>query len=124
MSDKIWCGPNGKPCLPKYLFPYYAKLIHGEDHVSKGGMQTDIQRYWFTKGFSNYSQKFCQKYVICSTNNVGRGIQTPQVHFLESGYLYLHLAPNEPFDHLQMDFIELTQSEGKKYCLVVDMFSK
>ena len=31
----------------------------------------------------------------------------------------------KPLDHLQMDFIELTTCEGKKYCLVaVDMFSK
>ena len=36
-----------------------------------------------------------------------------------------HPPPDKPFDHLQMDFIELTPSEGKKYCLViVDMFSK
>ncbi|XP_060922638.1 uncharacterized protein LOC132996313 [Limanda limanda] len=63
VTDGIWCGPDGKPCLPKYLFPYYAKLIHGKDHVSKGGMQADIQKYWFTKGFSNYSKKFCQKCV-------------------------------------------------------------
>ncbi|XP_060941493.1 protein NYNRIN-like [Limanda limanda] len=116
VTDGIWCGPDGKPCLPKYLFPYYAKLIHGKDHVSKGGMQADIQKYWFTKGFSNYSKKFCQKCVICATNNIGRGIHTAQS---------AHPAPNEPFDHLQMDFIELTPSEGKKYCLVVvDMFSK
>ena len=36
-----------------------------------------------------------------------------------------HPAPYQPFDHLQMDFIELTPCKGKKYCLVmVDMFSK
>lgn len=33
--------------------------------------------------------------------------------------------PDMPFEHLMMDFIELTPAEGKKYCLmVVDMFSK
>ena len=84
------------------------------DHVSKGGMMSEIQRYWFTKGFSNFSQKFCC--VICATNNAGRGIQMQQS---------AHPPPQKPFDHLQMDFIELTPSEGKKYCLVfVDMFSK
>ncbi|XP_041868122.1 uncharacterized protein LOC121656940 [Melanotaenia boesemani] len=36
-----------------------------------------------------------------------------------------HTPPNQPFDHLMMDFIELTPAEGKKYCLVmVDMWSK
>lgn len=47
----------------------------------------------------------CIKCLICMTNNVGR---TAHVDI-----------------HVDMDFIELTPSEGKKYCLVVvDMFSK
>lgn len=33
--------------------------------------------------------------------------------------------PNMSFDHLQIDFIELTLSEGKMHCAVVmDMFRK
>lgn len=36
-----------------------------------------------------------------------------------------HPTLEKQFDHLQMDFIELTPGEGKKFCLViVDMFSK
>lgn len=36
-----------------------------------------------------------------------------------------HPAPQRPFEHLLMDFIELEPAEGIKYCLViVDMFSK
>lgn len=36
-----------------------------------------------------------------------------------------HRAPGRPFEHLMMDFIELTPAEGNKYCLViVDMWSK
>ena len=36
-----------------------------------------------------------------------------------------HSRPEGPFEHLMMDFIELTHCEGYKYCLViVDMFSK
>lgn len=36
-----------------------------------------------------------------------------------------HPTPEAPFDHLMMDFIELSPCEGKKYCLViVDTFSK
>ncbi|XP_062255780.1 protein NYNRIN-like [Platichthys flesus] len=112
----VWVGPEGKPCLPKYLFPHYAKLTHGKDHVSKGSMMAAISQHWFTKGFSSYAQKFCQACMICATNNIGRGMQAPQA---------AHPPPDKPFDHLQMDFIELTPSEGKKYCLViVDMFSK
>ncbi|XP_036977326.1 uncharacterized protein LOC119032358 [Acanthopagrus latus] len=116
VKENVWYGPNNKPCLPKYLFPHYAKLTHGRDHVSKGGMMSEIQRYWFTKGFSVFSQTFCKRCVICATNNAGGGLRTQQG---------AHPPPERPFDHLQMDFIELTPSEGKKYCLVVvDMFSK
>lgn len=36
-----------------------------------------------------------------------------------------HQTLDEPFDHWMMDFIELTPSQGKKYCpVIVDMFSK
>lgn len=36
-----------------------------------------------------------------------------------------HPPPTKPFEHLMMDFIELTPAGGKKYCLVmVDMWSK
>jgi len=116
VEEGVWYGPNRKPCLPKALFPHYAKLTHGKDHVSKGGMFRSISAYWYTRGFTNYSQKFCERCVICATNNVGRGIKMSQG---------AHPEPQRPFEHIQMDFIELSPSEGKKYCLVmVDMFSK
>ena len=36
-----------------------------------------------------------------------------------------HPPPTRPFEHLMMDFIELSLSEGKSHCLVmVDMWSK
>ncbi|KAK5933625.1 hypothetical protein CgunFtcFv8_014089 [Champsocephalus gunnari] len=36
-----------------------------------------------------------------------------------------HPPPTRPFEHLMLDFIELSPSEGKKHCLVVvDMWSK
>ena len=67
--------------------------------------------YWKLSGFTNYSQWLFQNVLICLTGNTTRG-QDIQV-------------PGQPFDHLQMDFIELTPCEGKKYCLVaVDMFPK
>ncbi|XP_047676510.1 uncharacterized protein LOC113649215 isoform X1 [Tachysurus fulvidraco] len=116
VRDGVWYGPDDKPCLPKKLFQFYAKLAHGQDHASKGGMYNSVSRYWHTKGFANYSQKFCEKCIVCATNNIGRGIKVSQS---------AHPPPQRPFEHLQMDFIELTPSEGKKYCLViVDMFSK
>ena len=115
-EDGVWRAPDGKPCLPAWFFPYYAKLTHGKDHVSKGGMVSTLQQHWFTKGFTNYTKKFCSRCMVCAQCNIGRGIQTEQA---------AHPEPNGPFDHLMMDFIELTPAEGKKYVLViVDMFSK
>lgn len=36
-----------------------------------------------------------------------------------------HPKPDKPFEHVMMNFSELTSSEGKKSCLVmVDMFLK
>ncbi|TKS65903.1 putative nuclease HARBI1 [Collichthys lucidus] len=115
-KDKVWFGPDGRPCLPKHFFPHFAKLTHGLDHVSKGGMLQAITQHWFTKGFAAYAQKYCQSCVICATYNAGRGIPVPAA---------AHPPPDKPFDHLMMDFIELTPDKGKKYCLVmVDMWSK
>ena len=112
----LWYGPNGRPCLPKCLFPIYANMTHGRDHVSKGGMVDSIDQHWYTQGFSNYAQSFCAKCIVCVTNNIGRGKKVAPTS---------HPQPSLPFDHLMMDFIELTPCEGKKYCLViVDMFSK
>ncbi|XP_058510228.1 protein NYNRIN-like [Solea solea] len=118
-DKQLWrnAGPDNNPCLPSHFFPHYAKLTHGSDHASKGGMQQMINTFWFTKGFSAYAQKHCQACVICATHNVGRAIQPSQQA--------AHPQPTRPFEHVMMDFVELTPSEGKSHCLVmVDMWSK
>ena len=74
LKDGVWVGPNGEPCLPKHLFPHYAKCTHGKDHVSKGGMMADISIHWYTKGFTMYKKNHCQACVIFATNNIGRGV--------------------------------------------------
>nr|XP_020445034.1 uncharacterized protein LOC109953943 [Monopterus albus] len=86
-SDDIWLGPDNKPCLPKHFFPHYAKLAHGLDHVSKGGMLDIINQHWFTKGF--YAQKHCQSCMICPTNNPGK---TPQLAQAVHPHLTNHLT--------------------------------
>uniref|UniRef100_A0AAQ4RQ79 ribonuclease H n=1 Tax=Gasterosteus aculeatus aculeatus TaxID=481459 RepID=A0AAQ4RQ79_GASAC len=116
LGGGIWTGPDSRPCLPRALFHTYAKLSHGRDHVGKGGMCTAINANWYTRGFSTFAADFCRKCVICAANNASGAIKVPQQG---------HPPPDKPFEHLMMDFIELTPSEGKKYCLViVCMFSK
>ena len=48
--------------------------------------------------------------MVCATHNAGRAIHTSQA---------AHPPPEGPFEHLMMDFVELTPAEGKKYALVV-----
>ncbi|KAG1933982.1 transmembrane protein 161B [Pimephales promelas] len=111
-----WRGPNNKPCLPSHFFQAYAKLTHGLDHVSKSGMFNAMQNNWFTKGFSTVAADYCSRCMICGTNNVGRGQAMRQAG---------HPIPQRPFSHVMLDYIELTQSDKKKYCIVaVDIFSK
>ena len=63
--------------------------------------QKDGWYHWFPKigtcGFSNYAKNFYE--IISAVNNVGRGQKIPNV---------AHPAPLETFDHLMMDFVELT----------------
>uniref|UniRef100_A0A8P4FYZ8 Gag-Pol polyprotein n=1 Tax=Dicentrarchus labrax TaxID=13489 RepID=A0A8P4FYZ8_DICLA len=115
-EEAVWRGPDNKPCLPKHFFPHFAKLTHGLDHVSKGGMLDALTQHWFTKGFSVHAQKFCQSCMVCATHNSGKTKTITHA---------AHPPPDRPFEHLMMDFIELSPAEGKKYCLVmVDMWSK
>ncbi|XP_029694708.1 uncharacterized protein isoform X2 [Takifugu rubripes] len=98
-----WIGPNGNPCLPSALFHHYAKLTHGLDHASKGGMITLIAEHWFTKGFTPVAEKFCKACVICATHNPGKA-ETPTAQAA-------HPPPTRPFEHVMMDFIELNPAE-------------
>lgn len=115
--DRICVGPNRNPCLLKHFFPHFAKLTHGLDHVSKGGMLEMINQFWLTKGFSVAAQKHCESCLICVTRNAGRPIKMSNIA--------AHPPPTRPFEHVMMDFFKLSPSQGKKHCLViVDMWSK
>lgn len=109
--DNVWIGPNGNPCLPKHFFPHFAKLTHGLDHVSKGGMLEMINQFWFTKGFSVTAQKYCESCLICVTQNSGKPIKMSAIS--------AHPPPTRPFEHIMLDFIELLLSGVKKHCHVV-----
>lgn len=75
-----------------------------------------VNSHWFTKGFSAYSHNFCAACVTCARYNIGRGTVTLPA---------AHNPPSRLFQHIMMDYIDLTPSEGKKHCLViVDMLSK
>ncbi|XP_019897714.1 uncharacterized protein LOC109614902 [Esox lucius] len=96
--------------------PHVAKLTHGQDHVSKGGVVNIVHNFWFAPGFSLYAENVCAKCVICMTHNVGRDTPMPTS---------AHSRPEGQFEHFMMDFNELTPCQGYNYCLVrVDAFYK
>ncbi|XP_048843244.1 protein NYNRIN-like [Brienomyrus brachyistius] len=118
-SDRegVWrhSGTN-KPYLPRSAYPGMAKAVHGLDHVSRDGMVAAVTRVWHAPGFATAAAQFCGKCMVCMKFNVGKGTPTDPA---------VTLSPQSPFDHLQMDFIELTPCRGYKYCLViVDLFSR
>ncbi|MGL5581012.1 MAG: RNase H family protein, partial [Cetobacterium sp.] len=118
-SKGVWMGSvkdKMLPCLPRHFFPMYCKITHGLDHSGKMAMLDAINESFFTKGFSTAAENHCLKCITCARHNPGRGVSTPKG---------THPIPEGPFDHVMMDYIELTPHKGKKYCLVmVDMFSK
>ena len=87
--------------MPKQFFPHIAKLTHGLDHVSKGVMLLTMTKYWLTKGFSSYAQKLCQSWRTCAAHNAAGGVRMS---------LAAHLQPEKSFDHVMLDFIELSLS--------------
>ncbi len=103
MTGGVWISSDGKPCLPRHFFPHYAKSIHGKDHVSKGGMVTQMKELWFTKGFTTFAEKFCKRCVICNTHNEAKGIKMSQVSqptpigpfFFFSFFLFYLLSSNK-----------------------------
>ena len=113
LPSGLWVGINGLPVLPQAIFSFLAKLTHGPHHVSKGWMLDIVNRLWHAPGFSTFAENFYKNCVICATYNVSKGVAMPIVNL------------KVPFEHLMMDFVELTSCRVYKYGLViVDMFSK
>lgn len=79
-------------------------------------MVTQVQRYYTTFGFDTFSKNFCRACLTCAKYNPQGNLRPKRGRFPEPQYL---------FQIIHMDFIELSKSEGKKYCLVIiDAFSK
>ncbi|XP_029285792.1 protein NYNRIN-like isoform X1 [Cottoperca gobio] len=80
-------------------------------------MVSAINTHWYTRGLTVVAQKHCEACLICITQNSGKPVKVQGTG--------AHPLPGGPFEHIMLDFIELSPSEGKKHCLVVvDMWSK
>ena len=79
-------------------------------------MVGQVHRQYTTYGFNNYSKNFCRACLTCAKHNPQGNLRPKRGQFPK---------PQYPFQAIHMDFIELNQSEGNKFCLVIiDSFSK
>ncbi|XP_066536095.1 protein NYNRIN-like [Hoplias malabaricus] len=118
LTPQGWMNaPTNKPCLPKAYTRGLIKIVHGRSHMSKGGIVDTLRKQWYAPGLTNLTQKFCSQCLICAQHSA----KAAHAQTSTAG----HPPATEPFQHWQIDFVELTQAEGKKYMLVcVCMFSK
>ncbi|XP_055512107.1 protein NYNRIN-like [Leucoraja erinacea] len=115
-EDGLWRYKDGRLILPKSLFRFACVMSHGVTHVSTGGMVQLIEKVFKTYGFTSYAKKYCETCEICARYNPQGNMKKQQGKYPQ---------PRYPFQNLHMDFIELTPSQGKKYCLVIiDVFSQ
>uniref|UniRef100_A0A3Q3LJP8 ribonuclease H n=1 Tax=Mastacembelus armatus TaxID=205130 RepID=A0A3Q3LJP8_9TELE len=105
-----------KLCLPRSLYHTAAILTHGPCHVSTGGMVYAVEKYFHAPGFNNYSKNFCKSCLTCCKHNPQGNLRPKRGRFPN---------PDYPFQVIHMDFIELSQCQTYKYCLVlIDAYSK
>ncbi|XP_025762589.1 uncharacterized protein LOC112846766 [Oreochromis niloticus] len=99
-----------KPILPKNLYRTAAILSHGLCHVSTAGMVAAVEQQFFTLGFNAYSKRFCKACLICCKHNAQGNPRPRRGRFPRPSY---------PFEVIHMDFIELSNCNTYKYCLVI-----
>lgn len=108
--------PTGRPVLPKSSFHVLAKVIHGLDHASPAAMTKTAEKVYFAPGFTTAAAAYCARCFTCLKHNNAPTVRVKAGH---------HPPPEGPFEHVMMDFIQLTKCRGYEYCLVIiDMFSK
>lgn len=99
-----------KPILPKNLYKTAAILSHGLCHVSTGGMLAAVEQHFYTLGFNTFSKNFCRSCMICCKHNSQGNLRPKRGKFPR---------PSHPFQVIHMDFIELSNCNNYKYCLVI-----
>jgi hypothetical protein len=60
-TSAVWLDDYNRPAMPRFTFQYLAKLSHGQDHESKGGMVDFLNKYWSTVGFTVFIEMHCNK---------------------------------------------------------------
>ncbi|KAL0149045.1 hypothetical protein M9458_055660 [Cirrhinus mrigala] len=117
-SQNIWRSHEGHIVAPTSLLNILIIDAHGFDHCAKGEVVRKIkqQGYWSPYLYAMVSE-FLSSCEICAKYNVRKGITAPIGHIP---------APEGPFKHLVMDYVDMIKRvQGKRYMLVVvDRFSR
>lgn len=115
LHDNLWKDDVGKLCLPQVLFPMLVSTLHSQAHLSKGGVQSVIQKTWIAPGITTAINKHTQQCMMCAKHNPGIAVKTPVKSLPKAEY---------PFQRLQIDYIQLPKTRIYEYVLVcLDMFS-
>eukprot|EP00062_Callorhinchus_milii_P007419 gi/632949226/ref/XP_007890028.1/ PREDICTED: protein NYNRIN-like [Callorhinchus milii] len=112
----IWVSNELKVVLPRKMFPWMAHVLHNFSYEGTQSMYNWITNLWFAPGLTPFLQQVVKHCVTCQIFNPGKAEDVTPAS---------HPPPQGPFEHLQMDFIQLPKAEGYQYVLVIiDMFSR
>ena len=84
--------------LPNAFVHAIVTMAHGPAHISAKGIISTIDNVWWNPLISKAAIALVKACMICSMYNAGKGIPTPKGQFG---------PPSQPFECLQMDFIEM-----------------
>ncbi|KAG6921073.1 hypothetical protein G0U57_010614 [Chelydra serpentina] len=106
-----WQMPDGRLCLPRAAYPVAARWHHDNGgHYGTHALVETITRLWFAPGIQTVCSATVKSCNTCQCN----GPAPPHWHTQGGRPL-----PAAPFQHLQIDFADLTKAFGKKHLLVL-----
>lgn len=113
LIDEIYVLPDGRPVAPRSMVRALAHAAHAVSHMGNGGVVNQVNKSWYAPGISVETKKIIQNCIPCQ-----KFAQKPKRELRAYDWVY------GPFQHLQIDFIELPPCKGFRFCLtVVDLFS-
>ena len=112
-ADQLWRSPHGHFVLPLSLLRHAIIWAHGTDHCSRGQILHKLRPVWWAPYLAATVDRVLSECEICAQHNVRKTFTAPIAHIP---------APEGPFRHLVMDFIDMgvEQRIGRmRYVLVI-----
>ncbi|XP_077134916.1 protein NYNRIN-like [Ranitomeya variabilis] len=106
---------DGRPCLPKRMYPAVAAWAHGSTHRGKNQALACIKKLYWAPGISTTVTAYSRACPVCAICNPTATAKVPLQHLAK---------PDYPWQRIQVDHIQMPKSGKYEYVLVaVDMFS-